>query len=279
VLLEERAESVIQQWRSSQRVALKVHTDEELEWELERKSVHCKALIDAKLEELFGPQEGTSDAGAGAVAQMRKELREREKARVERTRKRKAWHESEFASLLKKVESEEKRLRTTEKEKDEADRKREEAEGKDKEADGKDKGPDPVAALNNMADADSKQLVEMIDRIQSESREDSFKVPMDVTYFRNEKTFETKLRPWLERKVDLFMGGSQSDLVEYILRRVNAAVTPESLISDLGRYLDDNAEPLVERMWRMLIFELLCNNNLSVPGMFALKEKKGSTGK
>merc|ERR1712032_1801745 len=73
------------------------------------------------------------------------------------------------------------------------------------------------------------------------------------------KTFEKKLRPWLERKIDLFMGGPQSDLVEYVLRRVNASSMPDALISDLTRYLDDNAEPLIERMWRMLAFELMCN--------------------
>merc|ERR1712190_622794 len=38
VLIEEQAESLIQAWRSSQQAALKVNSDEELEWELERKT-------------------------------------------------------------------------------------------------------------------------------------------------------------------------------------------------------------------------------------------------
>merc|ERR1712113_454038 len=80
---------------------------------------------------------------------------------------------------------------------------------------------------------------------------------INVPFLRGEKILEKKLRPWLERKIDLYMGGPQSDLVEYILRRVNAPSVPDPLISDLARYLDDNAEFLIERMWRMLAFELL----------------------
>merc|ERR1719356_11111 len=87
ILIEEQAESVIQAWRSSQQAALKVNSDEELEWELERKTVSCKALIDSKMEEFYGlPVEDNSaddDAAGtsgGAGAQRRQELLEREQA-------------------------------------------------------------------------------------------------------------------------------------------------------------------------------------------------------
>merc|ERR1711881_68352 len=99
---------------------------------------------------------------------------------------------------------------------------------------------------------DDRVLTDLVDRIQSESRDNIFKMDLDTKYLREEKTFEKKLRPWLEQKIDLFMGGPQSDLVEYVLRRVNSAITADALISDLQRYMDDNAEALVERMWRML---------------------------
>lgn len=259
VLLEETTESLIAQWRTAQQAALKVNSAEELEWELERKSVSCKSLVDQKVEELYGQAKG-----GVAASKRREELRKKEQARILRVRKRKAWREAEFAKELERVESLEKRLRRSEKETDGLDRKKEQlAEAKDKE-DGDHKsmkkeeageagGPlEPVAVVN-----EQRALAELVDRIQSESRVNLFKMDLDVTYLRNEKTFEKKLRPWLERKIDLFMGGPQSDLVEYVLRRVNATINAEALVSDLQRYLDDNAEPLVERMWRMLIFELM----------------------
>lgn len=263
VLVEEHAETLIQQWRRSQQAALRVSTDEELDWELERKAVSCKASIDAKVEEIFGaPEDGS---GAGAIAQRRQELRERERQRITRLKKRKAWREEEFAKELERVEAAEKRQRKEEVQKDDNDRGQEEAELKEKEA----TGGDQDLALSRTEDvnpssrgktsdrADNRKLMDMVNIVQSEARDDLFRMELNVAFLRDQKVLESKLRPWLERKVDLCMGGPQSDLVEYILRRVNASSLPDSLISELTRYLDDNAEPMVERMWRMLAFELM----------------------
>lgn len=260
VMVEEHAEVIIKQWRAAQKLALRVNTDEELDWELERKSVSCKALIDAKIEEIYGVQEGTSASG-GHAEQRKKELRERENVRVERAKKRKAWREEEFGKELSKVEEAEKRLRIAEKEKDEVDRTKEASEAKEKEdqenkvAKVEDTGSRPLQ-IENSARPDGDALLSLVDQVQAEPRDRLFRMDLDVAWLRNEKIFEKKLRPWLERKIDLFMGGPQSDLVEYILRRVNAASSPDALISDLSRYIDDGAEALVERTWRMLAFEL-----------------------
>lgn len=261
VLVEESAEKLINLWRQSQQAALRLASPEEFEFELERIAVSCKAQIDAKVEEIYGPEACDGTAGA-ATAQMRKELRQREAKRVERTRKRKAWRESEFDKELANVESEEKRLRAAEKEADAADRTKEEGEQKEKSeqelavAKMEEAGIAPSAA---MLHPEGRKLVELVNRVQAEPREDLFRMEIDFALLRNEKILENKMRPWLEKKIDLFMGGPQSDLVEYILRRVNGNSTPEAIISDLSRYLDDNTDVLVERMWRMLGFELLCH--------------------
>jgi len=258
VLVEEQAESLIQQWRSSQQAALKVNSDEELEWELERKAVSCKAAIDAKVEELYGPAE--SDMNGGASAQRRQELREKEMARIERAQKRKAWREAEYAKELERVETAEKRLRKAEREKDDVDRTKEThdtREREDRELKYAKLEEGGLGMLTNAASpSDRRLLCEMVDKVQAHAKEELFKTELDISHLRSEKVFEKKLRPWLERKIDFCMGGPQSDLVEYVLRRVNASSLPDALISDLSRYLEDNSEPLVERMWRMLLFEL-----------------------
>merc|ERR1719359_2145012 len=121
VLLEEQTETLIEQWQTAQQAALKVTSPEELEWELERKSVSCKAAVDAKVEEIYGPGNG----GTG-VSKRKEELRKKEQARVQRVRKRKAWREEQFAKEMEKVESLEKRLRREERARDGMDRKKEE---------------------------------------------------------------------------------------------------------------------------------------------------------
>jgi hypothetical protein len=259
ILLEENTENLINRWKQSQKAVLRVNTDEEMEWELERKAVSCKALIDAKLEELYGAVEGSDSAG-GAVMQRRQELRQREKIRVERVKKRKAWREAEFMRELQRVESSEKSLRDAERRKDVADRDKEEKEAKDKqarelklqtlEADG------GATNVNVSQLADNRALMELVDKVQEEHRESLFTVRVDPVYLRNERILERKLRPWLERKIDLMMGGQTSDLVEHIIRRVNGASQPDPLIAELERFLDDHAEPLVERLWRMMSLEL-----------------------
>lgn len=261
-MVEEHAETLIQQWRRSQQAALRVSTDEELDWELERKAVSCKASIDAKVEELYGPPEDGS--GGGAIAQRRQELRERERQRVDRLKKRKAWREEEFNRELSRIESAQKRLRAEEVLKDRIDRDKEASEQKEKEVQEEEdlklsslEDAPPGSRTKASAHAENRKLVDMVDVVQSEPRDDLFRIELNLSYLHHEKILEKKLRPWLERKVDLCMGGPQSDLVEYILRRVNAQSMPDALISELTRYLDDNAEPLVERMWRMLAFELM----------------------
>merc|ERR1712151_1018748 len=94
VLVEESADALIQKWRTDQQGVLKLKSEEELDWELERKAVSCKVALDAKIEELYGATEAGQSGGAGS--QRRQELREKEKARVERMLKRKSWRDEEF---------------------------------------------------------------------------------------------------------------------------------------------------------------------------------------
>lgn len=276
IMLEENTENLITKWKTAQKLILRVSNDDELEWELERKAVSCKALIDAKLEELYGPSE-VAAAGGGAALQRRQELRERERTRVDRAKKRKAWRESEFTRELSHLEASEKSLRGKERERDNVDRLREENELKEKqarelkleklEADG------GATNVNVSQLADNRTLMELVDKVQEEPREGLFTVRIDPSYLRNERILERKLRPWLEKRVDLYMGGQMSDLVEHIIRRVNGTSLPDPLVAELERFLDDHAEPLVERLWRMLVLELT-QDGLELPSVKRAKKEE-----
>merc|ERR1712151_361821 len=125
---------------------------------------------------------------------------------------------------------------------------------------GKD-GEAGVDARKKVRAADNRQLLKMVDRVQSVPRAQLFQIDLKPGFMRDEQILENKLRPWLERKIDFTMGGMQSDLTEYILRKINGVTTPDALIQDLSRFLDDHADPLIERMWRMLAFELMINGH------------------
>merc|ERR1712150_29828 len=164
VLLEESTESTIGKWRSAQQVALKVSNDEELAWELERKSVSCRSQIDAKVAEIFG---AADESGGAYTAQRTQELREREKSRIDRALKRKAWREAEYLKELERVESAEKKLRRDERERDDADRDAESAEVKPVEEEREDERErENGRGANVIRLADDQQLCEMVDRVQ-----------------------------------------------------------------------------------------------------------------
>ncbi|CAJ1393846.1 unnamed protein product [Effrenium voratum] len=271
VLMEENTEAFILKWKASQKAVFRVSTDDELEWELERKAVSCKAMLDAKLEELFG------SADTSSAKQRRRELREREEKRVERSKKRKAWREAEFLQELERVEASERLLREAERKRDDADREKEDQELQEKQRKemklGKVEGEHGVRTLNVTQLVDNRALMEMVHKVQEEPREELFTMKIDTAYLRNERIMERKLRPWLERKTDLYMGGQTSDLVELIIRRVNGAVQPDPLIAELERFLDEYAEPLVERLWRMLALELM-QSGMMLPSVVKRQKKE-----
>jgi len=257
VLVEEHAELLIKQWRERQKALLKLHSDEELEFELERKTVSCKVLLDAKFEELYGSIPAPEGGGVHSSAERRKELKEREAARVAKAQKRKKWREEEYAKELEVVQAEaQKRKKWREEEELEVvqaeEKRRRLIEGDVDEHELKDEFDAGFPQVIDM-----HEVTRMVDRVQAETFEKLFALSLDMGFLREDGVLERKLRPWLERKIDLHMGGPQSDLVEHVLRRVNDATPPDTITTELARYIEDSADPVVERMWRMMVFELV----------------------
>merc|ERR1719471_1383150 len=58
IMVEEKAEAVITQWRAKMqsKTGYRPTDDNEVaDWELDRRAAACRAQIDAKVEEIFGP--------------------------------------------------------------------------------------------------------------------------------------------------------------------------------------------------------------------------------
>lgn len=65
---------------------------------------------------------------------------------------------------------------------------------------------------------------------------------------------EEKIRPFVERKIVEFLGVQEDQLVDQVERAVKAHRKPGDLVKDLAGALDDEAEGLVKKLWRMLVF-------------------------
>jgi len=68
---------------------------------------------------------------------------------------------------------------------------------------------------------------------------------------------EKKLRPWVKKKVNEYLGAEEQGMVEFIMRKVGSRADPNSILSELEGFLDEEAENFTLKMWRMLIFEVL----------------------
>ena len=65
-----------------------------------------------------------------------------------------------------------------------------------------------------------------------------------------------KLRPFVGKKMNEYLGEDEPSLVEHIVGKLKARATAEALEVELAKVLDDDAEKFVVKLWRMLIFEM-----------------------
>ncbi|MCJ1313114.1 hypothetical protein MMC25_006791 [Agyrium rufum] len=72
--------------------------------------------------------------------------------------------------------------------------------------------------------------------------------------FVDEGVVTEKLRPFVEKKIVEYLGVQEQMLVEVVEEHVRRRGKPDDLVGDLEGALDDEAEVLVRKLWRMIIF-------------------------
>ncbi len=72
--------------------------------------------------------------------------------------------------------------------------------------------------------------------------------------YLEESTIEEKLLPFVEKKVVEYLGVQEQFLVDVVVRHLRKHQKPGELVEELSEALDDDAEDLVKKLWRMVIF-------------------------
>jgi len=67
-----------------------------------------------------------------------------------------------------------------------------------------------------------------------------------------------KLRPFVEKKVVEYLGVQEQFLVDVVEGHLRKHLKPAELVETLAQALDDDAEDLVKKLWRMVIFFTEC---------------------
>jgi len=68
---------------------------------------------------------------------------------------------------------------------------------------------------------------------------------------------QTKLKPWISRKIVEYLGAEESVLIEYICTQIAEHKPPSAIREELAIVLEDEADVFVVKLWRMLIFEMI----------------------
>ncbi|MCJ1391756.1 hypothetical protein MMC18_004621 [Xylographa bjoerkii] len=83
--------------------------------------------------------------------------------------------------------------------------------------------------------------------------------------FVDETVLSEQLKPFVEKKIVEYLGVQEQMLVEVVEEHIRKRGGPQELVEQLEGALDDEAEVLVKKLWRMIIF-------------FSESEKRGLSG-
>ncbi|KAG1364082.1 RNA-binding protein 25-like [Cocos nucifera] len=98
---------------------------------------------------------------------------------------------------------------------------------------------------------DAKQLIDMIPK----TKEELFVYEINWDIYDKHELHE-RMRPWISKKINEFLGEEEVTLVDYIVSCIRDHMQALKLLELLSSILDDEAEMFVLKMWRMLIFEI-----------------------
>ncbi|KIW47846.1 uncharacterized protein PV06_00504 [Exophiala oligosperma] len=72
--------------------------------------------------------------------------------------------------------------------------------------------------------------------------------------FVDESVIDERLKPFVEKKIVEYLGVQEQMLVDYVVNALQSRGKPQDLVGELEGALDEEAEVLVRKLWRMLIF-------------------------
>ncbi|KAF2094298.1 hypothetical protein NA57DRAFT_60928 [Rhizodiscina lignyota] len=115
---------------------------------------------------------------------------------------------------------------------------------------------DPSTKPDQKLDLTEEERDQMIKQLATEIPTEKgalfgFEVKWD--YLKPE-IIEEKLKPFIEKKVVELLGVQEETLIDVIENAVRDRKKPADLVSDLAEALDEDADGLVKKLWRMIIF-------------------------
>ncbi|KAI8960812.1 hypothetical protein F5Y11DRAFT_250932 [Daldinia sp. FL1419] len=109
------------------------------------------------------------------------------------------------------------------------------------------------AAAAAMSDEERDQAVRALAQEIPNEKEGLWEWDVKWDYL-DESVIREKLRPFVEKKLVEYLGVQEQLLIEVVEEHLRKHAKPAELVDELAEALDDEAEALVKKLWRMVIF-------------------------
>lgn len=112
---------------------------------------------------------------------------------------------------------------------------------------------DPAADTGVVDEEAREQLARQLAQEIPSDRKGLFEWPV-AWEFVDESMVKEKLQPFVEKKIVEYLGVQEQEVVGFVLGHVRKRGGAEELVGELEMALDEDAEVMVKKVWRMLIF-------------------------
>ncbi|KAF8930008.1 hypothetical protein BGZ58_008530 [Dissophora ornata] len=83
----------------------------------------------------------------------------------------------------------------------------------------------------------------------------SWPIQWQYVFEDNERILKEKIQPFASKKVVELLGEEETELTNFVMEHIRQRKPPQELVDDLRQALEEAADVLVMKIWRMLIFE------------------------
>ncbi|RCI09693.1 hypothetical protein L249_3856 [Ophiocordyceps polyrhachis-furcata BCC 54312] len=117
--------------------------------------------------------------------------------------------------------------------------------------------PDAISAADAMTEEEISQAVRVLAQEIPSDKEGLWKWDVKWEHMDDHIVGE-RLRPFVEKKIVEYLGVQEEMLVQAVEEQIRKRGTAATLAEELGEALGDEAEDLVKKLWRMIIFFTEC---------------------
>ncbi|KAF9579903.1 hypothetical protein BGW38_003655 [Lunasporangiospora selenospora] len=114
----------------------------------------------------------------------------------------------------------------------------------------------PGDAMTASKEAKEKQIKELIQSIPADAQGLwNWSIQWQYVEEENHRMLKEKIQPFAGKKVVELLGVQEDDLTNFVVKHIKDKKPPQDLVAELRGALDNEADVLVMKIWRMLIFE------------------------